>query len=85
VPLEVTIPSLSADSAADYKAATSLNSDTELRRHSYTSALDSNTVGRASNNNITMFRAAAAAAIQQNVEAELLADSLVNEIKVSEK
>ena len=63
------IPSLSADSTADYKAAQCLNYDSVISR---------NVSGKSS----ALLSYAAASSIQQSVEAEMLAAQLIDDIQV---
>lgn len=66
--IDLKIPSLSADSAADYKAATCLNSD-----YAMSSSAGNKSQGLA---------LGAATAIHYSVETELLAAQLVDDIQV---
>lgn len=63
------IPSLSADSTADYKAAQCLNYDSVISRN----------IGDKSS---ALLSYAAASSIQQSVEAEMLAAQLIDDIQV---
>ena len=66
------MPSLSADSAADYKSSPCLNSDATILNY----------MGEAS---AAMMSVAAATAVHNSVDTELLAVRLIDEIKVQSK
>ena len=71
ITLDLCVPSLSPDSAADYKSSSCINSDSSISLY----------VGDIS---AALMSHAAATAINQSVETELLAVQLIDDIKVPE-
>jgi hypothetical protein len=71
ITLDLCVPSLSPDSAADYKSSSCINSDSTISLY----------IGEKS---AALMSHAAATAINQSVETELVASQLIDDIKVTE-
>ena len=72
ITLDLCVPSLSPDSAADYKLSSCINSDSTISFY----------IGEKS---AALMSHAAATAINQTVETELVASQLIDDIKVRER